>query len=75
VPKVNELLCLIHLAGLGFRVHSFPLKEGFTFGEVSFFLLFDIVDEHMNSSHYAQWATPQYLKTLKPWPRTGFPLQ
>jgi hypothetical protein len=65
VPKVNELLCLIHLAGLGFRVHSFPLKEGFTFGEVSFFLLFDIVDEPMNSSHYAQWATTRCPKTVQ----------
>jgi hypothetical protein len=62
----------------GCQIHSFPpkagLKAGFRLtasqaasssGGVAFFILFDIVDEPMNGSSYAQCATPQYLKTVQ----------
>jgi len=34
-------------------------------GGVAFFILLDIVDKSMNGSSYAQYATPQYLKTVQ----------
>ena len=58
----------------GCQAHSFPLKAGFSLtalqaasssGGVAFFILLDIVGEPMNSSSYAQCATPQYLKTVQ----------
>ena len=62
----------------GCQVHSFPLKAGLkagfsltasqaasSSGRVAFFILLDIVDESMNGSSYAQYATPQYLKTVQ----------
>ena len=37
----------------------------FACGGVAFFILLDIIDEPMNGSSYAQYATPQYLKTVQ----------
>jgi hypothetical protein len=66
-----------------FTVKGFPLKAGFSLtasqaasssGGVAFFIFFDIVEEPMNGSSYAQCATPpclpwrhrqEYLKTVQ----------
>jgi hypothetical protein len=48
------------LSGSQFRVQGC-----FAYGGVAFFILLEIVDEPMNSSSYAQYATPQYLKTIQ----------
>jgi hypothetical protein len=51
-----------HIRGL-FRLTASQAAS--SSGGVAFFIFFDIVDEPMNGSSYAQCATPQYLKTVQ----------
>ncbi len=37
----------------------------FRLRQVTLFILLEIVDEPMNGSSYAQYATPEYLKTIQ----------
>jgi hypothetical protein len=48
------------LSGSPFRVQGYLARGG-----VEFFILLDIVDEPMNGSSYAQFATPQNPITVQ----------